>query len=171
MMFDLILPYLIGLAIGIEPETAAEATQSVATVEEVGSGDTTAGRIPEDQTPTGQFTTAAEVKPILGMTQQNWVAVRDFNGQDYLYFTHLLAWRCGLWDIQFGLNGAPADQIFAMEPCNVDTAQPNALADVENYLPYLIFPPGSVESVTVTLTYDDGTSETATFARTAILMP
>ncbi|MEL6570671.1 MAG: hypothetical protein AAFQ64_03375 [Pseudomonadota bacterium] len=171
MMFDLILPYLIGLAIGIEPQSGAEPMTTAKITEEVGSGDTTAGRVPEDQTPTGQFTTAAEVKPILGMTQANWVAVRDFNGQDYLYFTHLLAWRCGLWDIRFGLNGAPADQILATEPCNVDTAQPNALADVENYLPYLVFPPGSIESVTVTVTYDDSTSETATFARTEIFMP
>ncbi len=170
-MFDLILPYLIGMALGISPDPAVEPAASTAVAEVAGSGDTTEARIPEDQTPTGQFTTATEVKPILSMTQANWVAVRDFNGQDLLYFTHLLAWRCGLWDIQFGVNGAPADQTFAMEPCNIDTAQPNALADVENYLPYLTFPQGSIESVTVTLTYDDGTTETATFERQAILIP
>lgn len=171
-MFDLILPYLIGLALGITPQTdAADAPLPPVVAEEVGSGDAPTGRTPEDQTPTGKFTTAAEIKPILGATQANWVAVRDYSGQDLLYFTHLLAWRCGLWDIHYGVNGAPADEPVVMEPCHTDTAQPNGLADVENYLPYLTFPPNSVESVTVALTYDDGTTQTASFARNSILLP
>lgn len=170
-MFDLILPYLIGVALGITPATESADTSPVGVAADSGSGDAPAGRVPEDQTPTGQFTTAAEVKPILSMTQANWVAVRDFNGQDLLYFTHLLAWRCGLWDVHYGLNGAPADQPVALEPCHVDTAQPNALVEVETYLPYLAFPPGSIETVTVTLTYDDGTSETASFDRKSVLLP
>ncbi|MEL6641894.1 MAG: hypothetical protein AAFP98_11375 [Pseudomonadota bacterium] len=170
-MFDLILPYLIGVAIGITPEANIADETPAATAEIAGSGDAADGRTPEDQTPTGQFTTAAEVKPILGMTQANWVAVRDFEGQDLLYFTHLLAWRCGLWDIHFGINGAPAEEPFAMEPCNLNTAQPNAMTDVATYLPYLAYASGSIESVTVTLTYDDGTTETATFPRNSILLP
>lgn len=124
-------------------------------------------RAPEDQTPTGKFTTAGEIKMILDATQGNWVAVREFDGQDLVYFTHLLSWRCGLWDINYGLNGDPAETVLEIEPCYEDTATPNALK-VEDILPYIAQPLGSVDSVSIQIDYDDGTSGTAEFDRAAI---
>ena len=38
--------------------------------------------VAEDQTPTGKFTTATEVKPILAMTLANWIGVWEWNGND-----------------------------------------------------------------------------------------
>jgi len=173
-MFDLILPYLIGLALGIAPEAdsskAPPPVSAQAAIDE-GSGDDPATRTPEDQTPAGQFTTAAEVKPILGMTEANWVAVRAYEGQDLVYFTHLMAWRCGLWDIHYGLNGAPADQPLALEPCHSETAQPNGMTDVISFPPYITLPLNSVESIAVTLTFDDGTEQSASFSRAQVLIP
>ena len=174
-MFSLYLPYLIAMALGIDPTApgaVAEAAEAeIAAEMAAGSGDDASDRTPEDQTPTGKFTTATEVKPILGMTQANWVAVREFNGEDLVYFTHLLAWRCGLWDIQYGLNGQAPTETFPMEPCNEGTATPNALTQVEDFLPYIVAPLGSVERVTVRLTYDDGTTEEASFDRGGVLIP
>ncbi len=124
---------------------------------------------PEPQIPTGKFTTATEVKPILSATKTAWLALREYDGNDLLYFTHLAAWRCGLHEIRFSLNGAP-EQVFEVEECYIDTAQPNALK-METHLPYIVYDLGSVDNVTVTLTFDDGTEDSATYQRPDILVP
>lgn len=173
-MFDIFLPYLLALALGVSPEPVepmAPAETSVQIAIETGSGDDAASREPEPQIATGKFTTALEVRPILSMTKPNWVAVRAYEGQDLLYFTHLLSWRCGIWDIRYGLNGAPAETVYAMEPCHEDMAQPNAMSDVANFLPYVTLPLNSVESISVEITYDDGTTETAQFNRAEVQIP
>ena len=176
-MFDLFLPYVLGLALGIEPEMSggpaetAMAEAVIAPIDEGSGDDLTAERAPEDQIPTGKFTTAVEVKPILGMTKSNWVAVRDYEGQDLLYFTHLLSWRCGLWDIRYGINGEPADNVVAMEPCHEDTGAPNAMTDPVNFPIYATLPQGSIESVYVEITFDDGTTDFARFSRSDVLIP
>ncbi|WP_246253353.1 hypothetical protein [Sulfitobacter maritimus] len=77
------------------------------------------GLAAEDQTPSGRFTTAAEVKPILDVTRGSWVAVRDYNGQDYVYVTHLWSWRCGLAAMAISVNDQ-AMQNWPMPPCHVD---------------------------------------------------
>ncbi len=114
-----------------------------------------------------QFMTAAEVRPILDATQGSWVAVRVFDGQDLLYFTHLLSFRCGLDAVFYGLNGEPARERLPMEPCYEGTASPSAM-DPVNYPPYTAFPVGSVHSVTILMKYDDGGKTEATFQRAQI---
>jgi hypothetical protein len=114
------------------------------------------------------LTTAAEVRPILGMTRGNWLALNAEPGRDLLYFTHLLAWRCGLDEIRYGINSPNVTHVLTMEPCHEGTASPNALTTM---LPYMVLGAGEVQQVTIELIYDDGTSETAGFARAAILMP
>ena len=105
------------------------------------------------------------------MTKTSWAAVRLYDGQDLVYFTHLMAWRCGLWEIRYGVNGDPADTIMPMEPCNEEFAQPNVMNDIENFLPYVSFPGESITSVQVEITYDDGMTEVAQFERGEILIP
>ncbi|MDU8912888.1 hypothetical protein [Aestuariicoccus sp. MJ-SS9] len=125
--------------------------------------------VAEPQVPTGQFTTAVEIKPILTMTQSNWVAVRDFNGQDLVYFSHLLSWRCGLLRLRWGVNDGPL-QDWPLPPCYEGTNAPNAIK-TEDGLPYVAQPAGSVQSVTIEITYDDLEVQTARFERAQILMP
>ncbi len=115
------------------------------------------------------FTTAADVRPILEMTQMNWVAVREYDGQDLVYFTGLLSWRCGLEAVFYRVNGAE-EVALEMEPCHEGTAQPNAIT-AEAGMIYITQPLGSVASVAVRVVYDDGKEASVKVARAQILMP
>lgn len=50
-------------------------------------------------------------------------------------------------------------------------AAPNVMIEVADYLPYVTFAPESVQSVTVEITYDDGTVDSADYDRNAVLIP
>ena len=115
------------------------------------------------------FTTAAEVKPILTAIKPSWIAVREYDGQDLLYFTNMLAWRCGVASVSFAINGG-AQTPLEMEPCHDNTAQPNALL-METVQPYIAQPLSSIETVSVTVTFDDATTETGEFDRKAVMTP
>lgn len=124
------------------------------------------GYIAENLDPTGKMTTAAEVRPILSVTKPQWLAVRDYDGQDLLYFTNLLAWRCGLFEIRYAVNDGPV-QVLDAEPCHDDEAAPNALK-LENHLPYVTLPAQSVATVRVEVLYDDLGVDSADYDRAAI---
>ena len=115
------------------------------------------------------FTTADEVRPILDATKGSWVAVREYDGKDLLYFTHLLAWRCGLEQIHYSLNGQEERQ-FDAEPCYEDEPQPNAIK-VEDKLPYLEFDLQSIDLVSVRIVYDDGSEAMTSYERAQIMTP
>ncbi|MES2435125.1 MAG: hypothetical protein V4586_15035 [Pseudomonadota bacterium] len=116
------------------------------------------------------FTTAAEIKPILDATRANWIAVREYDGKDLLYFTHLLSWRCGLSEIRYGLNGAAPDKVWPMEPCYDTEPQPNALK-MEGAEIFLTEPLSSIQTISISVTYDDGTEASADFNRAAVMTP
>lgn len=113
------------------------------------------------------FTSADQVRMILDATKGSWIAVREYDGNDLLYFTHLESWRCGLDGVKYGINSDVADQIWDQEDCYMDEATPNAIK-MQNGLPYITLPLGSVESVTIEILYDDGQTDTVTYERAAI---
>ncbi|CUH76500.1 hypothetical protein [Tropicibacter naphthalenivorans] len=123
----------------------------------------------EQQVATGRFTTALEIKPIMQATRANWLAVREYDGQDLVYVTHLWSWRCGLVAIHYAVNDAPLEP-WPLPACHEDTASPNAILP-EDGLPYRSYPLSSVQTVTVELIYDDLTTEKATFNRQGALIP
>ena len=98
----------------------------------------------------------------------SWVAVREYDGRDLLYFTNLLAWRCGVDRIRFSVNG---ERLGALEhePCHEDEASPNALYS-EDILPYLTYPLGSVQTVTVEVSFPDGSEERGEYQRGSVLI-
>lgn len=117
----------------------------------------------EPQEATGRFTTAAEVKPILSATRANWIHVREFNGQDLLYVTHLWSWRCGLAQVKLGVNGA-APEVWPLPECHLDEGFPNMIKE-EDGMPYRSYPLGSIQQIAVEVTFDDLTAESLTFGR------
>ena len=152
------------------PDGTESATTSLLDgIPETDVDDVQDGWQPEPQVATGKFTTAIEVKPILTMTKPNWAALREYEGQDILYLTNLLAWRCGLHEIRYAINEGQA-QVWQAEECHIDTGQPNALT-MKSHLPYVSFGLGTVNSVSVMLVYDDGSKDSAHYQRSDILMP
>jgi hypothetical protein len=128
-----------------------------------------AGLVAEPQEPTGKFTTAAEVKPIMTATKGNWVAVREYDGQDLLYVTHIWGWRCGLHAMAISVNGEPM-QNWPLPPCHMKYTTPSAILE-EDGLPYLRMRLGSVQTIDIQLVYDDLSMDTASFERGNILIP
>jgi hypothetical protein len=121
----------------------------------------------EPQVPDGRFTTAAEVRPILTATKANWIAVRDFGGQDLIYVTHLWAWRCGLLQLEVAVNGGAA-AIWPLPACHTDLPQPNSILE-DDGLPYRGYAAGSVERVDVRIIYDDLSEDQQAFGRAGLL--
>ena len=124
---------------------------------------------PEPQVPLGHFTTALEVKPILNATHSSWVAVREWEAQDYIYVSHIWAWRCGLVQLEISVNSGPFE-IWPLPECHLETSTPNAILE-EDGQPYRTYAPNAVIEIAVRVTYDDLTTETARFPRSAILLP
>lgn len=128
-----------------------------------------AGLEAEDPAPSGKFLTATEVKPILNATRGNWVAVREYEGKDYVYVTHLWSWRCGLAAIAISVNDEPM-QNWPMPPCHTEFSTPNAILN-DDPNPLLTFKPGSVQTVKIQVVYDDLSMDSASFARGDVLIP
>lgn len=114
----------------------------------------------------GQFTTAAEVRPILDMTRTSWIAVREYDGQDLLYVTQIASWRCGLNRLAIRINGQ-GFQAWGMEPCYADTAAPNAFKS-DAHLPFVAFPLGSIQTIDVLIELDDGSQLADSFTRAGV---
>ncbi len=125
--------------------------------------------VAEPQVPTGKFTTAVEVKPILNATKGSWITVREYNGQDLVYVTHLWAWRCGLVELRIGLNGNDPEP-WPLPECHLDQPSPGAILENDG-LPYRNFGQGSIAMVEVEITYDDLTTDSAKYNRQGVQIP
>lgn len=106
------------------------------------------------------------MKPILELIKSQWAAVREFNGQDLLYFTTILSYRCGISEIRYATNGGEFQE-WEAEPCYRDENAPNAI-NADTHLPYAIAPLSSLQIIDVENIFDDGTSSIANYTRAQI---
>lgn len=99
-------------------------------------------------------------RKILDMTSTSWLSFREFNGL-MVYYTHLMSYRCAIREARIGIDTAVPDRVLKMPPCNM--RDPHAIPSEAQ--PYLRLP-GAAKSVSVELTYRDGSvSEIKTFRR------
>jgi hypothetical protein len=92
-------------------------------------------------------------KQIVPLIKANWVAFRNYSGRQFIYFSNLLAYRCGLGEIRYSVNSDALDRTFPLPPCN--PAQPRAL-DTVRYPPFVTLAPGTASQVAVQATFKDG---------------
>jgi len=93
-----------------------------------------------------------QMKQILNMTQNNWVSFRDFNGKQLIYFTHLESYTCGIKEVRYSINSDDLDKVWELQPC--DTKNPMAIT---KDIIYLTMPLGTAKSISVQVTFADGT--------------
>jgi hypothetical protein len=92
-------------------------------------------------------------RQIVPLIKANWVALRNYAGRQFIYFSNLLAYRCGLNEIRYSVNSDALDRVFPLPPCN--PAQPQAI-DAVRYPPFVTLAPGTAKQVTVQATFKDG---------------
>jgi len=116
-----------------------------------------------------QMTDASTIRPILEATKANWIGVRRWDGQDLVYFTQLETWKCGLTSIRYGINTDTATKRYAFKACKEGEAAPSPVAT--DRLPYVAFGLDTVETIVITITYDDGQDVTEIFDRSDVEIP
>ena len=92
-------------------------------------------------------------KKILPMIKNNWIAFRNYDGRQLVYFTILQSYRCGISEVRFSLNDESLGEYFPLPPC--DPQRPHHI-DTENWPSYLTMPLGTAKSAAVQLVYKDG---------------
>ena len=100
-------------------------------------------------------------RDILDRFSNSWIAFGEGHNQQFLYFTHLVSYRCAIQRAEIGFNGKAPTQLLQIPPC--DEANPHAIPN--GMMPYLRIKP-EIVSATLKITYVGGeTSEVKTFQR------
>ncbi len=94
----------------------------------------------------------AQIRAALETTAGQWIQFRNFNGRQWVYFTGLVIWKCGLKEIRYSVNSRDLSQRFALPSCNPQT--PFHLDPVKDRI-YLTFPLGGAKTVSVQIVYTD----------------
>ncbi len=95
-------------------------------------------------------------KMMLDANKTGWIAFREYNGQQLIYFTNMLTSRCRLKEIRFSINEETLDQTFNMPACIPDSPfMIPADGGVEDIA--LILEPGVAKTISVQAVFEDDT--------------
>lgn len=102
-------------------------------------------------------------KMMLDANKSAWVAFREYDGRQFIYFTNMLTSRCRLKEIRFSINEDSLDQTFDMPACIPDSPfmipSDGGIDDIA-----LTLEPGVAKTITVQAVFEDDTeTEILTF--------
>jgi len=92
-----------------------------------------------------------QIKQILNLTKNSWVAFRDYDNKQLVYFTHLESYTCGIGEVHYSINSDTLDKTWKLQLC--DPKKPNAIT---KDIIYLTLPLGTAKSIAVQVTFTDG---------------
>ncbi len=84
-----------------------------------------------------------------------WVAFRNYDGNQLVYFTALQTMHCRLSAIRYSINSDALDETFDLVPCDPQMAFAMP-PDVKPEQVYLTLALGTAETVAVQVVWDDG---------------
>ena len=85
-----------------------------------------------------------------------WVAFRNFNGRQLLYFTHLQTLHCRLKEIRYSINSDTLDQRVELVACNKANPFNVSERDVHAGRVYKSMKPGTAQWAAVQVVWEDG---------------
>ena len=100
----------------------------------------------------GNAQTAQQIRTMLDATTKSWIAFREYNGAQLIYFTQFVTMKCALKEVRFSLNSPSLEHTFELPKCNWE-APFNVDA---KKLPYISMALGTAKSISVQVTYSDG---------------
>ena len=100
-----------------------------------------------------QMPPPAQFKMMAEAAKAQWIAFRNWDGKQLIYFTIPVTYHCGLSEIRYSLNGDDLAERWPVPACN---AQMPFNIDAEKDKLYLELDPGAVSAVSLQLVYADG---------------
>lgn len=97
--------------------------------------------------------TVGAAKNVMKLTKGTWVQFRNYGGKQLLYFTHFIAWKCAIKQVQYSVNSSALDERFELPACNPD--MPFEVDPRKDQI-YLTFSPGFAKYAVVRLVFNDG---------------
>lgn len=96
-----------------------------------------------------------QVKSIIqGTKQSGWISFLNTKSEQYIYFTHLQSWRCGMKEVRYSYNSKDLDRTFPLAKC--DPQLPNNIPGELKWI--LVYEnPGTVNTIAVQVLFDDDT--------------
>lgn len=89
--------------------------------------------------------------------ETGWAQFRNYNGEQWIYFTTLQTLHCRLAEIRYSVNSEALDKTFPLVDCNPQN--PMALppdAGVDNIA--IRLPPGTANTIAVQVVWEDGSA-------------